>query len=190
MTRLSDTRYLVKVAFLGTLGFLLMYLEFPLPLMPTFLKFDFGDLPALIAGFAYGPVAGLLAEVIKNAIFLLSGRSESGIIGVTANLITGCSLVLTSALVYQRIRTLKGAILALLVGTLTMTATMTIANMYVFFPLWNIPTEQIGPMILGAAIPFNLMKGALTSVATFLMYKRVSAWLGSATLMPDQVKSR
>lgn len=188
MSRLRDTRYLVKVAFLGTLGFLLMYLEFPLPFLPTFLKFDFGDVPALIAGFAYGPVAGVLAEFVKCAIFLLSGRSESGIIGVSANFVTGASLVLVAALVYRRWRTLKGAVLSLAAGTVAMTAVMTVANAYVFFPLWNIPVDQIGPMLMSAVIPFNLLKGTFSSVATFLLYKRVSAWLGAAALQPAKAR--
>ncbi|NLG85891.1 MAG: ECF transporter S component [Firmicutes bacterium] len=190
MSRLHDTKYLVKVAFLGTLGFLLMYLEFPLPFMPPFLKFDFGDVPALIAGFAYGPAAGVLAEVIKCVIFLLSGRSESGIIGTSANFVTGASLVIAAALTYRRFRTLNGAIVSLIVGSIVMTATVTIADIYIFLPLWNIPVEQILPMVKAAIIPFNLMKGLFTSVATFLLYKRVSVWLRAETLVPTTAKNR
>ena len=190
MSRLHDTKYLVKVAFLGTLGFLLMYLEFPLPFMPPFLKFDFGDVPALIAGFAYGPAAGVLAEVIKCVIFLLSGRSESGIIGTSANFVTGASLVIAAALTYRRFRTLNGAIVSLIVGSIVMTATVTIADIYIFLPLWNIPVEQILPMVKAAIIPFNLIKGLFTSVATFLLYKRVSVWLRAETLVPTTAKNR
>lgn len=190
MARLRDTRYLVKVALLGALGFLLMYLEFPLPFMPSFLKFDFGDVPALIAGFAFGPLAGILAEAIKCALFLLSGRSEAGIIGVSANFVTGASLVVAAALVYQRVRTLKGAILALFVGTIVMTATITVADIYIFLPLWNVPVEQILPMAVSAIIPFNLIKGVLSSTATFLLYKRVSAWLGAVAVATQPAKAR
>ncbi|MDK2784821.1 MAG: riboflavin transporter [Bacillota bacterium] len=190
MARLRDTRYLVKVALLGALGFLLMYLEFPLPFMPSFLKFDFGDVPALIAGFAFGPLAGILAEAIKCALFLLSGRSEAGIIGVSANFVTGASLVVAAALVYQRVRTLKGAILALFVGTIVMTATITVADIYIFLPLWNVPVEQILPMAVSAIIPFNLIKGVLSSTATFLLYKRVSAWLGAVAVVTQPAKAR
>lgn len=190
MARLRDTRYSVKVALLGALGFLLMYLEFPLPFMPSFLKFDFGDVPALIAGFAFGPLAGILAEAIKCALFLFSGRSEAGIIGVSANFVTGASLVVAAALVYQRVHTLKGAILALFVGTIVMTATITVADIYIFLPLWNVPVEQILPMAISAIIPFNLIKGVLSSTATFLLYKRVSAWLGSVAVATQPAKAR
>jgi riboflavin transporter FmnP len=190
MARLSDTKYLVKIAFLGTLGFLLMYLEFPLPFMPPFLKFDFGDVPALIAGFAYGPVAGILTETIKCVVFLLSGRSEAGIIGTTANFVTGVSLVVPAALIYRRFHTLRGAVLSLFVGSIVMTAIITIADIYIFLPIWNIPVDQIMPMVKAAIIPFNLLKGLFSSVATFLLYKRMSSWLGADALIPTAIKSR
>jgi riboflavin transporter FmnP len=167
-----------------------MYLEFPLPFMPSFLKFDFGDVPALIAGFAFGPLAGILAEAIKCALFLFSGRSEAGIIGVSANFLTGASLVVAASLVYQRVRTLKGAVLALFAGTVSMTVTMAVANIYIFLPLWNIPVDQILPLTLSAMIPFNLIKGLLSSTATFLLYKRVCAWLGTVGATTQPAKAR
>lgn len=190
MADLSNTKHLVRIALLGALGFLLMYLEFPLPFMPPFLKFDFGDVPALIAGFAYGPVAGVLTEAIKCIIFLISGRSEAGIIGTTANFVTGVGLVLPAAIIYRRFHSLRGAILALFLGTIAMTATITIADIYVFLPIWNIPADQIMPMVKAAVIPFNLMKGLFTSVATFLLYKKTSSWLGVNTLVPSAPKNR
>ena len=64
MSRLHDTKYLVKVAFLGTLGFCSCIWSFS-SFMPPFLKFDFGDVPALIAGFAYGPVAGVQPKLSR-----------------------------------------------------------------------------------------------------------------------------
>ncbi|HHT71437.1 MAG TPA: ECF transporter S component [Firmicutes bacterium] len=190
MSQVRNTRYLVKIAFLGALGFLLMYLEFPLPFMPPFLKYDFGDVPALIAGFAYGPMAGILTELIKCTVFLLSGRSEAGIIGTSANFVTGISLVIPAALIYRRYRTLKGATASLIVGSVVMTAVITIADIYVFLPLWNVPVEQVMPMVKAGIIPFNLMKGLFTSVSTFLLYKRVSAWLGADALIPSTDKVR
>ncbi|HKM38883.1 MAG TPA: ECF transporter S component [bacterium] len=191
MSPVGDTKHLIKIAFLGALGFLLMYLEFPLPFMPPFLKFDFGDVPALIAGFAYGPVAGIVTEAIKNFIFLLSGRSEAGIIGTTASFVAGISLVIPAALVYRHYRTLKGAIVSLFIGTIVMTAVICIADIYIFLPLWNIPVEQIMPMITAAIIPFNLMKGLFISVSTFILYKRVSGWLGTEAALPatDKLQS-
>ena len=51
-----NVNYLVKTAILAAIAFLLMYLEFPLPIAPPWLKLDFSDLPAVIAGFSLGPV--------------------------------------------------------------------------------------------------------------------------------------
>ncbi len=175
--RLTDPHFLVRVALLGAMGFALMYIEFPLPLLPTFLQYDFGDLPPLLASFALGPAAGGLAQLIKCTIFFLSGKDEAGLVGTAANLVAGGTLSVVAGLVYQYRRSLQGSLLALLVGSLAMAAAATAANILVFLPLWGIPAEQVVPMAVGAALPFNLAKGALTSAATFVLYKRVRNWL-------------
>ena len=47
----SYVRRLVVTAVLSALSAALMYLEFSVPVVPSFLKYDFSDLPALIAAF-------------------------------------------------------------------------------------------------------------------------------------------
>jgi len=170
---LSDSRFLVRVAVLGAMGFALMYIEFPLPFLPPFLKYDLGDVPALLAAFAMGPLAGILSEIIKCTIFFLSGKGDAGLVGAAANFIAGGALVAGAGLVYRRFHDLRGAVLGLAAGSLAMVAAMTIANIYVFLPLWGVPAEQVVPMALTATVPFNLAKGVLTSVITFVFYKRV-----------------
>ena len=50
-------KYIAVVGIMGALGVVLMLLEFPLPfIIPSFIKFDFSELPALITALAYGPV--------------------------------------------------------------------------------------------------------------------------------------
>ena len=74
-----NIRKLVGTAMLGAVATILMYLEFPIPIMPAFIKMDVSELPALIAGFAYGPVSGVVVCLIKNLIKLPStkkGRFE------------------------------------------------------------------------------------------------------------------
>lgn len=170
---LGSSRFLVRVAVLGAMGFALMYIEFPLPLLPPFLKYDLGDVPALLAAFAMGPLAGVLTELIKCAIFFLSGKGSDGIIGAAANFFAGGALVAAAGLVYRRIHSLRGALLGLVIGSLAMVAVMTAANIFVFLPLWGVPAEQVVTLALTATMPFNLAKGFLTSVITAVFYKRV-----------------
>ena len=170
---LFATKNLVRISLLGAMGFALMYLEFPLPFLPVFLKYDFGDVPALFAGFAMGPVAGFLTQLIKVSIFFLSGKGDAGLIGSAANLVAGGSLTVAASIVYQQLKGRQKLMAALIVGTIAMVAATTFANIYIFLPLYGIPAEQIMPFIYAGSIPFNLVKGLLTSLATILLFSRV-----------------
>ena len=57
------------VGILGAIAYILMWIEFPIPIMPSFIKFDFSDFPALLAAFAMGPIAGITVELIKNVFW-------------------------------------------------------------------------------------------------------------------------
>ena len=59
-------RYLVFTALFSAISVVLMYLEISIPIVPSFIKFDFSDLPALICSFAFGPLYGVLVCLLKN----------------------------------------------------------------------------------------------------------------------------
>jgi riboflavin transporter FmnP len=165
-----NTRSLVRMAILGAMGFALMYLEFPLPFLPPFLKYDFGDMPTIVAGFAMGPSAGLISQLIKVMIFFLSGKGSAGVIGAAANLVAGGTLTVISSLVFRHKS--RSMALALIIGTFAMVVTTTITNIYVFLPLYGVPSDQVMPIVIGGTIPFNFIKGLITSTATILVYRR------------------
>src|SRR5699024_528627 len=57
-------------------------------LLPPYLKVDFSDVPALIAGLVFSPLAGILVVFLKNALyFVATGATDP--IGVAANFIAG-----------------------------------------------------------------------------------------------------
>ena len=162
--------------------------EFPIPFMPPFLKFDFSTLPALIGGFAYGPVTGIAIAFIKAALHLL--RTDTGGVGELADFLASGSLVLVSSLIYKRIKTRKGAVLGLVLGAIAMAIVGGLANYFILIPFYTnvMPMEQIislcgkaNPLItntlgyvLYGAIPFNLIKALLLSIITFVLYKQIS----------------
>ncbi|HHV79788.1 MAG TPA: ECF transporter S component [Firmicutes bacterium] len=168
----------VRIAFLGAMGGLLMLYETPILMSATFLKWDPGDIPALIGGFAMGPGAGVLIQLLKALIFQLSGKNSTGIVGLAALLLAGITFTLSASLVYRYLHTRAGAILSLIAGSVAMTAVMVFANWLVFLPLWGIPAEQIPGLVLSAVLPFNLLKGAISSVITFALYKKTCVLLG------------
>lgn len=104
-TFIQNVRMLIITAVLSAISFVLAFFEFPVPLSPSFARMDLSDLPALIGAFAYGPVPGILIELVKNALQLLT--SSTGGIGELANFIMGSSFVVTAGLIYKSHKTKK-----------------------------------------------------------------------------------
>ena len=112
-----SVKSIATVGVLGAVATILMYLEFPLTfLIPSFVKFDFSDLPALLASFALGPIAGIAVCFIKCVIHI--AVSSSAGVGELANFILGCCFVLPAGIIYKRIKTKKSALIGSLAGAL------------------------------------------------------------------------
>jgi riboflavin transporter FmnP len=144
-------------------------LEFPLPGFPPYLKYDPSDVCGLLAAFSFGPAAGFLVELVKSILFFLSGKSADGIVGATAALVAGGTLVVAAGKTYAMGK--RSLILSLLVGTVTMTVIMVTANYFIFLPLWGLPTHQITMPLVIAMTGFNLVKGVITSILTIIIYQ-------------------
>lgn len=179
---------MTKVAMLSVLAFILMLIELPLPIFPGFLKVDISDVPALIAGFALGPVAGIAVEAIKNILHLL--RTSTGGVGELANFFVGAAIVLPSALIYRHKKNKVSAVVGLAVGTVIMAICGGLANYFVLLPFYtnfmpidaivamgtvvNSKIDSVTSLILYGIVPFNLFKGLVVSAVTMLLYKRIS----------------
>lgn len=98
-------RKMTVTAILAAVSTVLMFLSFNVPFMPSFIKMDFSELPALIAAFAYGPLSGVIVCLIKNLINLLS--TQTGGVGELSNFILGCAFVLPAGLIYKHKKTKK-----------------------------------------------------------------------------------
>ncbi len=190
-----STKQLVLIAILGSLATILMVFRFPLPFSPSFMDLDLADVPVLIGGFAYGPLAGALIAVLKNVIKLITQGTSTSFIGELSNIIVTTSFVVTSATIYKSNRTLKGARLALISGVLVMTTIATLSNAFLIFPLFEriakFPISRIlaitmntnslvtsyWTMMIFAVVPFNLIKGGLNALLTAILYKYISSYL-------------
>jgi riboflavin transporter FmnP len=191
-----QVRPLVSVALLSAIAAILLRVEFPLPFMPNFLKLDFSDIPAVLAAFAFGPLSGVAVEFIKNGIGLMF--SDSGGVGQLANFIMGSAFVLIAGLIYKSHKTLKGAVAALIIGMLTMSVIACFVNYFITFPFYSavyeLKTEAIVSMaavfvpfiktkldvMIFTIFPFNLIKGTLISLITFIVYKRIRPFMKKA----------
>lgn len=182
---------LIKVSLLGTISFLLMYIEVAVPLFPEFLKIDISDLPALIGAFALGPIQGVVIELFKNILHGLFG-TKTAFVGELANFLVGGIMVFVAGYIYKKNKTKKAALLGLLVSTVVMSLSAGILNLYVFLPLYqkvlglpisefvkwghrvNSHINSVNGFIYWAIIPFNLIKGIIVSIITMGIYKKVS----------------
>ncbi len=193
--QLLSVKNIAKIAILGAIAAILMMFDFPLPIAPSFYKFDFSEVAVLIGAFAMGPAAGAMIEGVKIILnFLFNGTITMGV-GELANFLIGCALVVPASMMYQKNKTRKSALLGMLTGTLFMTAVGVALNYFVLIPAYvalaGFPMEAIIGM--GAAInpqisnvltlvlicvtPFNLLKGFVISAITFVLYKHVSVIL-------------
>jgi riboflavin transporter FmnP len=183
------TRTIVSLALLSAISVILSYLSFPLPLAPPFIKLDFSDFPALLAAFTLHPIAGVIVQFIKNAIGALS--SSSGGVGELANFAVGAAMAFSAGMIYKKFNTIKGALIALLSGSVIMAIASCVVNYYVIFPLYTafmlMPMDAIinafsaiipivktkFDAIVFSMLPFNLIKGLIISAMTFFLYKRL-----------------
>ena len=184
-------RNLAVTGMLSAVGCVLMMLDFPLPmLIPSFVKMDVSELPALLASFSIGPVSGIMVCLLKNVLSAIFHGSTLGI-GEVCNFLMGAVFTGVAGLIYKRNKTRKTAIIGSLVGAVVMAIASVPINFFFSYPVYAAAFggmeaiiaayQAINPNIgslLGCLIvfnlPFNLVKGLLTSLLTFLVYKPLS----------------
>lgn len=189
----NKTRKLVEIGMLGAIATVLMLFEFPLPFIaPPFYELDLSEVPVLVGAFALGPMAGATIELIKVLINLLINGTATAFVGEIANYIIGCSFIIPAAIIYQKQKSKKNALLGMIVGTITMAILGCFINAYVLLPTYaaafGIPIDTIIGMgnainanindimtfVVIAVAPFNIIKGFVVSLITMLIYKHLS----------------
>lgn len=193
---LLTTKNVVLMGMFSALAAVLMLFEIPLPFIaPSFYGLDLAEVPVMVGTFALGPVAGVIMELVKILIKLLLKPTSTGFVGEFANVAIGCALVLPAGIIYQIKKTKAGALYGMVAGTIVMAAAGIVINALVMLPFYSnfMPLENI--IAAGAAInpqvssvwtfavicvgPFNVVKGVVVSLITFLVYKRISIFIHS-----------
>ena len=187
------TRFIARTAVFAAISIILYtvpFLKFSLPIFPAFLEIHLDEIPALMAGFAYGPLSGFLVVLVKTIVKLpLTGTAG---VGELADFIYSAIFVLPAAFIYKKHRTLKGALVALGVATLIQIVVSSIVTTFVMLDMYSIlyhlpkqvilsMCQKINPAIkdLGlpflfmVALPFNALKDAIVVAVTALLYKRL-----------------
>ena len=168
--RILSTRKIAMIGMFSAIAAVLMLFEIPMPFAPGFYKLDFSELPALIAAFAFGPVAGVMVEFCKIVLKLLFKSTSTAFVGELANFAVGCSFLLPASIIYLFNKTKKTAVLGCITGTLCMPMEALIGMGTAI----NGAITGITSFVCFAVAPLNLIKGASVSIITLLVYKQLS----------------
>lgn len=199
----TSVKKTVFIGMMGAVSAVLMLLNLSLPFAPGFLKFDISELPALFAGFFLGPLSGCGVVIVKILLKVLFQGSDTGYVGELMNVMGSICFILPASLIYRWKHTRQGAIIAMTVSTVLVSAAFIFINAYIAFPLYSklygMPMDAIismgtavNPMItdlpslmLFSVFPFNLFKHGVTSFITYLIYKRVGSTLRGIMAVPE-----
>lgn len=149
-----------------------------------FLKYEPKDVILMIGAFIYGPLAGLVMSVVVSFIEMIT-VSDTGWIGAVMNILSSCAFVCTAAAIYRHKRTLKSAVVGLVIGSVVQVAVMLLWNALITPLYMGVPRAAVVAMLPTVFLPFNLLKAVLNSALVLLLYKHVVTALRGARLLPD-----
>ncbi len=190
--RVSNIRKLTVTAIMSALSFALMMIDFSVPIMPAFIKFDVSELPALITAYAFGPQYGVLVCFLKNAMHLPVTTTQ--FVGELSNFLMGAVFVFIAGLFYRIRKNRTSAFIGALIGNFAMAVACFVVNLYITYPIYMkilIPEQAILGMyqailpsmdsiwksILVFNVPFTFVKGLASVIITFIIYRRISPLL-------------
>lgn len=183
---------MVKISILSVLALIFMFIEVPLPIFPSFLKIEVSDIPAVVGAIIYGPLAGVIIELIKN---LLHGvlMTSTGFVGELANFIVGSAFVIPIGLIYNRTNIKFKLLVSAILGVILMVIAAAVGNYFVFLPLYekvmgwhlddfvamgaaiNSSITSVKSLVILSIAPFNVLKGVIVSVVITVIIKPLSS---------------
>lgn len=181
---------LVSIGMLSGIAVILQLLNFPIPPFPNFLLVDFSDIPALLAAMIFGPIGGVLVELIKNVLNYFTVGSAAGVpVGQISNFLAGILFILPTYYLFQKLKTRKGMTFALIAGSLTMGIVMSILNYFVIMPAYTfflhfpaMSTPALRKLVVSGILPFNIIKGFIMSTVFFLLFARMQPWINKRAI--------
>ena len=187
------TRFIARTAVLSAISIILYvvpFLKFSLPIFPAFLEIHLDEIPAFIAGFAFGPLSGFLVVLVKTLVKLPLTNTAG--VGELADFIYSAAFVIPAALIYKKHHTLKGALVSLLVATGVQLVVSCFGTTFIMLDMYSIlyhlPKSVIlgmcqkinpavkdltWPFLIMVALPFNALKDAIVVLVTAILYKRL-----------------
>lgn len=175
-----STRKMVIIGLFVALSYVISLFEFPIFLATPYLKLDFGNVFILLIGFLFGPLSGIVACALKELLCLI-GTTSAGA-GQVANALVTVAYIIIPCSVYKYKKGLKTVILTLILACILGTGAALIANRFVVFPLYmGESAAAVFSEVFWYVAAFNAIKTLSVSIATTLLYKRLSVFIKKIT---------
>jgi len=188
-----DARFIARTSIFAAISIILYLVpifQISLPIFPEFLKIHLDEIPALIAGFAYGPLSATFIIILKTVAKL--PLTNTMFVGELCDLVYSVAFVIPASFIYKKCHCFKGALVSLFVGIAIQVVVSCVLTTYVMLDFYilvmNFPEEQILgmcqainpkitslglPFLFMVALPFNLLKDAIVGIVTILIYKKL-----------------
>ena len=181
MLSVKRLRRLIQLSCLSAIAYLLTLAAVPIIPVAPFLKLDLSDLPVLISLWAFGMTGGLTVAAVKWLLHLvMMGISLPNLLGSLSSLMASLILLSVWWLVWHvahrhRYFWLNGIIwsTAGLVGGMAL-VNLALIPWYLEIMGMRLPFS-LAKLILGAVLPFNLIKGAVVGWLFCLLSRRLSS---------------
>lgn len=190
---LWSVKALTMIGLMSAASFILMFLHFPIKFI-GFLELELSDIPALVCALFYGPLAGILVELIKNVLHMMA--SSTAMVGELANFLISSSYVLGVSCIYKYGKSNRKLRNGFIVGTIFLIVAGVVINYFITLPMyitlyWGgddavlyqmasamIPAiHDMKTILLLGFVPFNLVKGVVLSVITYYVWKAFRKFL-------------
>jgi len=187
MKNSANVRKITVTAVLAAVATVLMFISFNIPVMPSFIKLDLSELPALIASLTLGPVSGIAVCFVKNLVNLLF--STTGGVGELSNFILGSAFVFPAGILFKKYKSRKSVLIGSTLGAALMAVIGLFSNFFIIYPIYTafLPMEAIMGMyqalnpnvetlwqaLITFNLPFTFFKGMISTIIAFLIYKKL-----------------
>ena len=188
MTRTKNnavsTKQIALIGICAAISFVLMFVKFPISYL-GFLELEISDVPAVLVTLIYGPVSGVLVELIKNILHLTA--TSTGMSGELSNFLVSLGFVVPLGFITRRSKSKKNLLFGMIAGTIGMALMGMAVNYFVTVPLYltlfgkdavmgmvqaTIPSiNSVASLVVIGITPFNIFKGIVISVLSFALYK-------------------
>lgn len=186
MKKQPNTKKLVLLAMLAAIAYMLAAV-IHIPLIPAapFLSYEPKDVIITIGGFLMGPIAAVVIPLVVAALEMVT-VSSTGIIGCVMNFISSAFFCCTAAIIYKKKRDIAGAVLGLVLGSVSMIGVMLLWN-WLITPLYmGVPRSSVTAMLVPVFLPFNALKAGFNTALTLILYKPLVSALRKTGLVPSR----